>query len=357
MKSIKYRKYQSGDEGKIIPLYEKTFGHPMGKTESIQHWTWEFIENPNRKLWIWLADDKGEVIGQYTVIPVRFKVASENLMGSLSLDTITDARYRGQGIFPKLAIAMYQQLEKEEIPFTYGFPNKNSIHGFVKKLQWEEVAPLPALILPLRPTRLLKRYLGKWAKALSLLDKVYTAIIKAVFPRTDAQVQSLDKFDHRFDVFWQRIEGRLKTAVIRDEAYLNWRFHDRPESDYMIYAQIDQDEVQGYIVLKTVEQFDLKIGYIMDLMAMWDKPHVIKGLVKKALEVFITKNVDMISILMFNHCYYYRFLRRYFFLKVPRFLFPQEIYFGVRVHIHDFNGSCLTDSRNWYLSWSDTDLL
>lgn len=46
MHNYKIRRYNLGDEYKIIKLFEEVFEKTMGKTESIAHWRWEYKNNP-----------------------------------------------------------------------------------------------------------------------------------------------------------------------------------------------------------------------------------------------------------------------------------------------------------------------
>jgi len=114
-KSFKLRGYKPGDENTICALFEKVFGKPMGKTESIRHWQWEFLENPVKGLFVKLAWDKERLVGQYTASPLRVCADGKEIIAALSHDTMTDPQYEGLGIFRNIAEALYCE---QELPDT-----------------------------------------------------------------------------------------------------------------------------------------------------------------------------------------------------------------------------------------------
>ena len=122
---------------------------------------WQFVENPIGSVLVDFAVDprpEGETIAAiYAVVPVTARIDSQECVAAQSLDTLTDARYRGRGLFVTLAKATYARLAKEGVAFVYGFPNANSVHGFFQRLEWRSLDPLPWRIRPLRPGYLLRR--------------------------------------------------------------------------------------------------------------------------------------------------------------------------------------------------------
>ncbi|MBU2565734.1 MAG: GNAT family N-acetyltransferase, partial [Candidatus Thermoplasmatota archaeon] len=195
------RRYKEGDEKGICVLFEKVFGKTMGKTESINHWNWEYKNNPNNRLEIFLATDKNKIVGHYAVIPIKMKIEANDYLTTLSLDTMMHKDYRGQGMFSVLAKTLYKELEKSGIPITYGFPNINSIKG-CKKLEWFEIADLPLLVKPINFKTLLYRYIK---------NRVVSNILGACFnffslltPTTikkykNITIKNIENFDKEFD--------------------------------------------------------------------------------------------------------------------------------------------------------------
>ena len=65
-----------------------------------------------------------------------------------------------------------------------------------------------------------------------------------------ADVERLARFDDDARWLFERCSGEFGAAAIRDASYLNWRFCERPERDYVVLGVRDAERVlRGYAVL------------------------------------------------------------------------------------------------------------
>ncbi len=85
-----------------------------------------------------LAIDKKtqETAGYYGVFPILCRKEGKNMLAAQSGDTMTHPKHQAKGLFTKLAILTYELAKSEGVRFVFGFPNKNSYPGFIKKLNW-----------------------------------------------------------------------------------------------------------------------------------------------------------------------------------------------------------------------------
>ena len=117
----------------ILELFEKAFSRKL----SILEWEWAYIDNPNGEPVVSLYFHDNELIGHYGIIPIRLKVSdSEFLIAGLSMTTMVERRYRKYGVFVSQAKEVYSEATKLGYSLVYGFPNKNSAPGFMKRLDW-----------------------------------------------------------------------------------------------------------------------------------------------------------------------------------------------------------------------------
>ncbi|MFY7944308.1 MAG: GNAT family N-acetyltransferase [Crocinitomicaceae bacterium] len=84
-------------------------------------------------------DEENQVGAFYGGFPCQLKVDDEKILVLQSGDTITHANHRKKGLFIRLAEETYQYAESEGFDYVFGFPNKNSEHGFFQKLGWENL--------------------------------------------------------------------------------------------------------------------------------------------------------------------------------------------------------------------------
>lgn len=99
------------------------------------------------------SDDK-EPAAYYGVFAAKLRINAQEIQGAQSGDTATHSRHRGKGLFTDLAKATYELAASEGVKVIFGFPNKNSYPGFVKKLNWKhthdiEVFKIKVFTLPM----------------------------------------------------------------------------------------------------------------------------------------------------------------------------------------------------------------
>ena len=107
---------------------------------------WQYRDNPDGPVVgfnAWLGE---ELAAHYVTIPLMARVNGREEKGLLSLNTATHPSHQGKGLFTKLANATYERGAREGFGFVVGVANANSTHGFTKKLGFQLVSPLRAMI-------------------------------------------------------------------------------------------------------------------------------------------------------------------------------------------------------------------
>lgn len=107
---------------------------------------WQYKDNPDGQV-VGFNAWSGEVLAaHYVTIPLMAMVDGVATKGLLSLNTGTHPAHQGKGLFTKLAHATYERAASEGFGFVIGVANGNSTHGFTKKLGFQLVSPLRAMI-------------------------------------------------------------------------------------------------------------------------------------------------------------------------------------------------------------------
>lgn len=124
-------------------------------------------------------------IAFYGVIPCFMSINGQKVLTAQSADTMTHPQYRGLGLFRQLAGKTYELCEKLNISFVFGFPNQNSLPGFINKLGWQVQDRMARFTIPVNTLPL-----EKLAFRLLVLRPVYNAykkkmLIRSLSPSTD----------------------------------------------------------------------------------------------------------------------------------------------------------------------------
>jgi sulfur relay (sulfurtransferase) DsrC/TusE family protein len=318
---------------------------------------WQHVNNPGNNIYISFAIEKNntDCAALYTIFPVRFKYFDSTFEGAQSIDTITDLKYRGKGLFIMLAKHLYSKALNQGIQFIYGFPNKNSISGFLKKLNWVEVADVPFLIKPLRPKYFLRflpvlKHIAFLFPDFSFQSKRKSASLK------NYQIKSIQTFDQSIDQVWETFSKKINIAVHRSQSYMHWRITQKPNGDYITYGLYSDDNKLCAVISYTIKKkHNGTIGYIMDYFYEYEHEKPARELIKKVMDEMNAQKVDAVLAWCFKHSPNYSHYKESGFYYMPTKIRPIELHFGTLDMAGNFQG--LSKKENWYISYLDSDTI
>lgn len=119
-------------KGEILKLFEVCFQRKIDE----RVWDWAYKENPLGNPIVSLCFDGDKLVGHYAVIPIPMAVGGQKVQALLSMTTMVHPAYRKEGLFVSQAEEVYIEAEAQGYSLVCGFPNKNSIPGFRKRLGW-----------------------------------------------------------------------------------------------------------------------------------------------------------------------------------------------------------------------------
>ena len=86
----------------------------------------------------------------YGVLPCFIQFNGKIILSAQSADTMTHPDHRNKGLFVELAMATFNLCKENGIGLVFGFPNQNSLHGFVYKLGWTITENMTRFSIPVR---------------------------------------------------------------------------------------------------------------------------------------------------------------------------------------------------------------
>ncbi|HPI54519.1 MAG TPA: GNAT family N-acetyltransferase [Chitinophagaceae bacterium] len=285
----------------------------------------------------------------YTMFGVMMKCQNKKMLAAQSVDTMTDEAYRGKGLFISLANYLYAESKLKNIEFVYGFPNANSISGFIKKLNWKEIDEVPFIVKPMRTRYLASKFIkNNFLK--NLIPDISLRRNKKI--NSDISIQRIQKFDENFDLLWNEYSKNIKISVDRNAPYLNWRLIEKPNEDYQNYGAYINGKLIGFISYCIKNKHEGRIGYVMEFFYDPANDTLAKELLSFALNDMASQKTDMVLAWSLKHSdNYSSFLKEGFFYLQKKFR-PIQLFFGA----NDFgNNIDLHNSKNWYISYLDSD--
>lgn len=293
-----------------LDLFREMFTRD-GSTKSLTHLRWQYLLNPGRKLFVDFATDPqtSRIAAVYAVFPVHFRINGQVRLASQSLDTRTDRDYRGRGLFVKLAKLVYARCEQDGIAFVYGFPNGNSIHGFLRHLGWHSLDPIPMLVKPLNIAYFARRLAvrppapGTGGKSANLAMSDFDA-------RAGEAIAELRAFDQASDDLWREFSNGIPVAVERSREYMKWRFPDKPGEHYVVKGYYEKEILNGLVIYTMKEKHGGRIGYVMELLVRPGRAVAGRKLLDHACRHLRHEHCDAVLCLCLEHSPNYSLYRR-----------------------------------------------
>src|SRR5262245_55815968 len=216
------RPYSPGDERDLVVLFQRVFGRPITETD----WWWKLKQLPSPVENVWLAvDGNGKPVFQYAGIPVRYHLPGGEKTVMVGVDTMTAPEFRRQGLLTTVGRFTYDTWRTAGIPFVIGLRNE-IWESRIDALGFEMLFPLQWLIRPLRPEALLARRSRVPAfSRLTPLGTMWNSFWdRKVLPDPTVHVRPIDQAGPEFDRLWRSCLAETQVSVIRDSAWVHWRY-------------------------------------------------------------------------------------------------------------------------------------
>jgi predicted N-acetyltransferase YhbS len=248
-------RYRPGDEAGVLDLFRTVFG----KARSLEHWNWQFRDNPYGGPFVSLArrESDGLVVGSYSVMPVMLNLMGKQVLMCQSVDTAVHPDFRGQRIFEKTATDCYAWCESQGVKAVMGFPNASSYPGFVRSLAWKRIVFPTYHQLRLSVAGPMKKILPVPLLP-SVLDAVFKMFRRVRLDGRRGMLQRLlgktvhfqvgESVPEAYDALWNIWRSQEVLSVWKDAAYFRWRYDRNPDYRFRYYYLARGDEVLALAV-------------------------------------------------------------------------------------------------------------
>lgn len=289
------RPYRPGDEAHLLPLFERVFGRAIAEA----HWRWKLKQQPSPVENVWLAVDGDKPIFQYAGIPTRYQLSAGEITAMVSVDTMSDPDYRRQGLLTKVGRFTYDAWREGGIPFVIGLPNQQW-GSRTQALGWLPLFPLQWLVRPLYPEALVARRL-KLPAALArprLLSALWHGWGKLTLrPHSTIQLRQLRQAEPVLNQLWQRYPADGSFSIVRDAAWVGWRYLASPTYPYQVWLAERAGEPVGYAVYRIEQQAGRKVALIAELFTLPADDKTLNTLLWHVLDRCYAEKVEMVATL------------------------------------------------------------
>lgn len=317
MSGIQVREYQSGDSRKIYSLFNEHTPY----LRDDKFWVWINRMLSDERSLIIVAEEKGQIIGHYAVIPKTITVKGVSYSAGFAIHAFIHPDYRNGFLIFQITKKMYRVAHDYGLDFIYGFPNENFREIQVKAEKWKEV-------------------------------QLFKALEKTPFSEIETNLTLTQFSDNYTDIYTLSEiidESQVVSSVIIKKSlnyYLN-RYIRHPQSLYENYFITKNKETVAFVCLKKFNNGSESIGHLIDYIST---DRIFFEEILAVVENYFYNKVDKISVWKFNDSNQNILLNNNF--EMTGF----ETFLGVKLLIEDKElEKQLTDFKNWQLCMGDSD--
>jgi GNAT superfamily N-acetyltransferase len=257
-------------EHEIVRLWQESQGQ-KGIDHRLTVFRWFTERNPSLRgrPAYWCLHDGSRIVGMHGHMPVVFAVDGQERLGHMAHDDLLHPSARGKG----LGQVLFDGVRTAAPDFAAAMWLNEVNHRSHSKSGWIDVPGFRHYVRFLDAGRLARKFSKP---ALASLARVGgpLALRLADLPgrlrrRSSLRLESLERFDARFDALWERAKPQLGIAVRRDAEYLNWRYVAMPTHRHERLAAITaRGEAAGYVVWRPIPAGGGLVVWVLDVG--WD---------------------------------------------------------------------------------------
>jgi hypothetical protein len=278
----------------VLALFEHSFGHAI----SPERYRWKLHEHEVPFPTTWVAAAGERIVGHYAGYPLRFRLAGREVLAMHACDAVTAPDFRRQGILYAVGSAAQAGWREGGAALQIGLPTEWGSSR--ERLGWRLLFPLRWWRRPLRLDRVLarrRRLPAAFAAAARRLGAAWHAAWQAWSGRGTAglQLRRVHEAEPAFDALWAALAPRYGSGVVRDAAWIRWRYLKVPEGDYQLWLAERAGQPAGYVVLRA--ELATGMGLIVDLFAAPDDGVARRALLRAALAALAAAGADEARVL------------------------------------------------------------
>jgi len=348
------RKFRDEDKEQMIALFEEVWTKELA-WKLREMWEWKYKKNPHdppdgNKTCILERD--GRIIGMLGWLSGLVKLKGQTLPVIWAIDFAVHPDFRGGGF--RLLIWARKEYSSD---VQFGIVIAGRPYEFYKKMQYLLVFPFSIFKNIMNPKSFFQKKSSNKAFVLliSILFKFvsgFLSLFKIHLKDKDISMSKISGFDDRFDELWKEASEDYTICMVRDKNFLNWRFFERPDREYTIFAAEKRGKILGYIVLHHKTEDNKRYGSIIDVFTKKNDKKTLQCLITRALDHFKSERVDIASCAIPPGCRFYRnvLIKNGFFVrnKGGRFVAFPARYKEIEKD--------LMKPKNWFLTSMSSDM-
>ncbi len=345
-----YRRYCEKDRASALASYAQSFSqHEADVLDAA--FEWKYLDSnsmPGDGSGLDVLDCDGEIVGMNGGVSARFKIEDNTIPGCWGGDSHVAPDHR------VVSSWVWSEISRHSSGLKLSVPNENMYPILSETESVIDIDQYVTLVACLDLGAVLKA--RGWSSTFSSMCGLLFRPLPAILDRytraraaTGIDVIEVSQFDERFDQLWQAVSRDYPAIMVRDQAFLSWRFDGCPIRNYTRYAAVREGEIVGYIVTRSYESLRQERGMIVDYLVGRNDSAVLSALIQRAMQDFRSRGaVSVKCSLSSSQREHIRQLRSHGFLSQR----PG----GHIVADRGFYDKSLAAIDEWFITYADGDI-
>jgi hypothetical protein len=248
------RKIVKLDMSKDFETFEElsviSFGQATNSKKEMYEWL--FDNNPYNKSgnMMYLLKEGDKVIGCDGLLPNELYVNGKVLLTAHSVKSMTHPDYKKQGIFKMMTENSCERGRQDGVDVVIGLANDQSYPAY-QRFGWPTLFEKEVYVKPILINNILKRRLKIGALA-EFGNSIYAAFMKNKLKSSmdkEIKFEILNQVPNEIQKCWDKYKSKYNVMLVRDYKYLNYRYNQRPDVDYVTVVEKLNNEIIGFAIL------------------------------------------------------------------------------------------------------------
>ena len=227
-----------------------SFGEATNSKKEMYEWLFE--KNPYNKSgnMMYLLKEGDKVIGCDGLLPNELYVNGKTLLTAHSVKSMTHPDYKKQGIFRMMTENSCERGRQDGVDVVIGLANDQSYPAY-KRFGWPTLFEKEVYVKPILINNILKRRIKIGALA-ELGNSIYVAFMKNKLKGSmdkEIQFEILNKVPREVQECWDKYKSKYNVLLVKDYKYLNYRYNERPDINYVTVLARHNKEIIGFAIL------------------------------------------------------------------------------------------------------------
>jgi predicted N-acetyltransferase YhbS len=227
-----------------------SFGKATNSKKEMYEWLFE--NNPYNKSgnMMYLLKEGGKVIGCDGLLPNELYVNGKTLLAAHSVKSMTHPDYKKQGIFRMMTENSCERGRQDGVDVVIGLANDQSYPAY-QRFGWPTLFEKEVYVKPILINNILKRRI-KIGFLAEIGSSIYAAFMKKKLRGDmdkEIQLEILNKVPKEVQECWDKYKSKYNVLLVRDYKYLNYRYNERPDVNYVTVLARHNKEIIGFAIL------------------------------------------------------------------------------------------------------------